>query len=72
MQSLILSTPIENLELSKEIKTFTKKHDILTLEKLLSFTGADLLKMEGFSYRMLQHLMAFLHDHESLHLFKEK
>ncbi len=72
MQPLILKNSIENLDLSKEIKTFMQKHNIHTLEKLLEIKGSELLEMDGFSYRMLQQLLAFLHDHNCLHLFKEK
>ncbi|MBL0685327.1 hypothetical protein [Aquimarina mytili] len=49
-----------------------QKHNIHTLEKLLEIKGSELLEMDGFSYRMLQQLLAFLHDHNCLHLFKEK
>ena len=72
MQPLILKNQIEDLDLSEEIKLFANKHHISTLEKLLEIKGTELLKLEGFSYRMLQHLLAFLHDHNCLHLFKEK
>ncbi|MBL0683584.1 hypothetical protein [Aquimarina mytili] len=49
-----------------------QKHNIHTLEKLLEIKGSELLEMDGFSYRMLQQLLAFLYDHNCLHLFKEK
>ncbi len=72
MQPLILKNSIENLDLSKEIITFMQKHNITTLEKLLEIKGSELLKMEGFSYRMLQDFLSFLNENNCLHLFKEK
>ena len=72
MQPLILSKSVEDLDICEDIKIFMKKHHIPTLSKLLELKGYELLNIEGFSYRMLQSLLAFLYQHDCLHLFKEE
>ncbi|TSE03175.1 hypothetical protein [Aquimarina algiphila] len=72
MQPLILKESIEKLEIEDELKKFMTTHRMTTLEDLLKIKGSELLKMEGFSYRILQSLLAFLHKHDCLHLFEEE
>ncbi|TSE03732.1 hypothetical protein [Aquimarina algiphila] len=71
MQPPILKESIEKLEIEDELKKFMTIHHMMTLEDLLKIKGFELLKMEGFSYRMLQSLLAFLHKYDCLHLFEE-
>ncbi len=68
----ILEVPVEHLEISEEIKQFMIQHQITSLDNLLNIKGSELLKMEGFSYRLLQSLLTYLNDHNCLHLFKDK
>lgn len=69
LQPLFLKTPIEKLKIAPEVKEFMKKHEFTNLQELLKLKGKELLEMDGYSYRMLQELLSFLNEHNSLDLF---
>ena len=71
MQPPILRKSIEKLEISGELKAFMIQHEMIRLETLLQIKGSALLKMEGFSYRMLHSLLSFLERHDCLNAFKD-
>jgi DNA-directed RNA polymerase alpha subunit len=56
----LLEKPIDQLEISPELALFMLHSGFSTLNQMLRYRVSELLKMEGFGYRLLKELYKLL------------
>ena len=53
-----MSQDTEIKDLQKDLQLFMELHEITSVEDVLQMQAAELLKMDGFGYRLLNYLMS--------------
>ena len=67
----ILNLSIKNLPFSEDFKSVSQKFGFNTLGELIDKPVAELLKIDGFTYHLLQELIQFLEEKGLANLLKE-
>ena len=52
----MMSQDTETKDLEIDLKRFMELHDIPSVEDILQLNASDLLKMDGFGYRLLNYI----------------
>lgn len=67
----LFSQPINDLPVSADFKKMATSLNFQTLHDILEVEAADLLKMPGMSYHMLQEFIQFLEENGQAHLLED-
>lgn len=57
-----MSQNTETEDLQKDLQRFMELHSITSIEVVMKMPTAELLKMDGFGYRMLNYLLNLKHN----------
>ena len=67
----MLST-IKDLPFRNDLKDFANEHQFKTLGEIINVRVADLMKLKGFNYHLLQEFTHFLEERNLAHLLKQE
>lgn len=67
----ILNLSIKNLPFSEDFKSVSQKSSFNTIGEIIDKPVAELLKIDGFTYHLLQELIQFLEEKGLANLLKE-
>lgn len=67
----ILNLSIKSLPFSEDFKSVSQQSGFNTIGELIDKPVAELLKMDGFTYHLLQELIQFLEEKGLANLIKE-
>ncbi len=67
----LLSSPIADTSLSRELKAHFQKQNYKTIQEVLQHKTSILMSQPGFNYHMLQDFLQFLKQNSIAHLLKE-
>lgn len=67
----ILNLFIKNLPFSEDFKTVSQKFGFKTIAEIIDKPASELLKIDGFTYHLLQELIQFLEEKGLANLIKE-
>ena len=68
----ILNQKISELTLTDDFKKISSKLGYSTLKQMANEQVADLLKMDGFNYHILQEFVQFMQENNLSHLIKQR
>ena len=66
-----LFSKIKDLPFRSDLKDFASEHQLKTLGEVINVRVADLMKLKGFNYHLLQELTQFLEERNLAHLLKQ-
>lgn len=70
-ENKILNLKIKNLAFSEDFKSVSQKFGFKTIAEIVDKPVAELLKIDGFTYHLLQELIQFLEEKGLANLIKE-
>jgi DNA-directed RNA polymerase alpha subunit len=70
-ENKILNQIISDLPFTEDLKSFSKKNGFKTIREIIDKPATELLKVDGFTYHLLQELIQFLEEKGQANLLKE-
>ena len=67
----ILNQKISDLPFTEDLKFLSQKFGFKTIAEIIDKPAAELLKIDGFTYHLLQELIQFLEEKGLANLIKE-